>query len=301
MNAPAIRDQLRTIVVEQVAPHFQAGVPLAQQRQVLDGMGTQAQLPEGTAIERGELAGITAEWIAAPGASKEHVVLHLHGGGYVMGSCASHRSLTAWLSAAAGVQAVLPEYRLAPEHPFPAALDDAVAAYRGLLTRGFSPDRIAIMGDSAGGGLALATLLALRDAGVPRPAAGVVLSPWADMTASGESVKTRAATDPWLNPELLLPFAKLYCGELDPTDPRVSPVFGDYTGLPPLLVQVGDQEILLSDSTRVAERAKAAGTEVVLEVEPEVWHVFQLFAPALPEANEALARAGKFLRATLGL
>jgi acetyl esterase/lipase len=300
MNAPAIRDQLRTVVVEQVAPHFRPGVPLAQQRQVLDGMGAQAQLPEGTAIERSELAGITAEWIAAPGASKEHVVLHLHGGGYVMGSCASHRSLTAWLSAAAGVQAVLPEYRLAPEHPFPAALDDAVAAYRGLLALGFSPDRIAILGDSAGGGLALATLLALRDAGVPRPAAGVVFSPWADMTGSGESVKTRAATDPWIDRELLLPFAKLYCGELDPTDPRVSPVFGDYAGLPPLLVQVGDQEILLSDSTRVVERAEAAGTEVVLEVEPEVWHVFQLFAPALPEANEALARAGEFLRAKLG-
>lgn len=301
MNAPAIRDQLRTILVEQLAPHFTAGVPLAQQRQVLEGMGGQAQLPEGLAIERSELAGITAEWIAAPGASKEHVVLHVHGGGYVMGSCTSHRSLSAWVSAAAGVQVVLPEYRLAPEHPFPAALDDTIAAYRGLLARGFAPERIAILGDSAGGGLALGTLLALRDAKVPLPAAGVLFSPWADMTASGESVTTRAAIDPWLRAELLLPFAKLYCGELDPTDPRVSPVFGDFTGLPPLLVQVGDHEILLADSTRLVERAKAAGVELVLEVEPEVWHVFQLFAPALPEANEALARVGKFVRAKLGL
>jgi epsilon-lactone hydrolase len=300
MSSPAVRDQLRTLLVEQIAPHFTAGVALAQQRQVLEGMGAESQLPAGTTVERNELAGITAEWISAPGASQEHVILYVHGGGYVMGSCTSHRGLAAWISSATGVSVVLPEYRLAPEHPFPAALDDAMAAYRELLARSYAPGRIAIVGDSAGGGLALATLLALRDAQVPLPAAGVVLSPWTDLTGSGETIETHATIDPWLRAELLLPFAKLYHGAHDPADPRISPLFGDLAGLPPLLVQVGDQEILLSDSTRLVERAQAAGTEAVLEVEPEVWHVFQLFAPVLPEANEALARVGTFVRAKLG-
>lgn len=301
MTAAAIRDQFRTFLVEQVAPGFRPEVPLAQQRLALDAMGSQAQLPEATVVERSELAGITTEWIAAPGASREHVVLHLHGGGFVMGSCASHRGLSAWVSAAAGVQVALPDYRLAPEHPFPAGLDDALAAYRGLLARGFSAASITILGDSAGGGLALAMLQALRDAKVPLPAAGVLLSPWVDLTGSGESLHTRAASDPWLAPALLVPLGKLYAGALDSADPRVSPLFGNFEGLPPLLVQVGDQEILLSDSTRLAERARAADVEVMLEVADELWHVYQLLAPLLPDANAALARVGTFMQMKLGM
>jgi monoterpene epsilon-lactone hydrolase len=296
-----LRDQFRKILVEQVAPGFRPEVPLVQQRLALEAVGAQAQLPEGTTVERSELGGITTEWIVAPGASKRHAVLHLHGGGYVMGSCGSHRGFSGWVSASVGVQVVLPEYRVAPEHPYPAALDDAVAAYRGLLARGFSPGELAILGDSAGGGLALATLQALRDAKVPLPAAGVLLSPWLDLSGSGETMTTRAGIDPWLDPTLLVPFGKLYRGELEATDPRVSPLFGEVGGLPPLLVQVGDHEILLSDSTRLAERAKEAGTELVLEVAPELWHVYQLFAPMLPDANEALARVGAFVRGRLGL
>lgn len=299
MSNAAIRDQFRQMLSEQVAPAFRPEVPLEQQRQALEAIGAQAQLPDGVKVERGELAGMPAEWIGPADCSSDHVLLHLHGGGYVMGSCGSHRGLSAWIADSVGFQVVLPEYRLAPEYPFPAALDDAQSAYRGLLARGLTPSKIAIVGDSAGGGLALATLLALRDAGVPLPGAAVLLSPWTDMTLSGESLETRAAIDPWLEPGLLEPFSKLYRGDTETTDPRISPVFGDFTGLPPMLVQVGDQEILLSDSTRLVERAKAAGVELRLEIGPELWHVWQLFAPALPDANEALARVGEFVRATL--
>lgn len=295
-----IRDQFRTMLVERVAPSFRPEVPLAQQRQVLDGMGAAASLPPGVTVERDELAGLPTEWLRAPGWSADHVLLHLHGGGYVMGSCASHRSLTAQIAAACGTAAVLPEYRLAPEHPFPAALTDAVAVYRALIER-VPAERVVLLGDSAGGGLSLATLVALRDAGVPLPAAAVVISPLTDMTFSGESVRSRADADPWLKPPLLAPTTALYVGEHDRGDPRLSPLFADLRGLPPLLIHVGDDEILLSDSTRLAERARAADVPVEIEVWPELWHVFHLFAPALPDAVSALANIAAFTRGRLGL
>jgi epsilon-lactone hydrolase len=295
-----IRDQLRQTLISDVAPHFAPEVPIEQQRQVLDGIGAEAQLPEGITVERRPLAGLHTEWISAPGCSTDRVILHLHGGGYVMGSCDSHRALTSGVAVACGMQAALPEYRLAPEHPFPAALEDAVAAYSALLEDGFTPDRIVLLGDSAGGGLTLATMCALRDAGTPLPAAAVLLSPWTDMTFSGESLRTRADVDPWLTPELLDPMRQRFAGSVDPRDPRISPLFADLHGLPPMLVHVGDQEILLSDSTRLVERAKEANVAVELEVWPEVWHVFQLFAPVLPDANEALSKIGVFVRSWMG-
>lgn len=294
-----IRDGFRKTLIEQIAPAFSAGVPLEQQRQMLDGMGDAALLPDGLQVERRALAGLTTEWLVGPACSTEHALLHLHGGGYVLGSCASHRALAGRAGIACGIQAVLPEYRLAPEHPFPAALDDAVAAYRGLLDLGFAPGKIVLLGDSAGGGLALASLMALRDAGAPLPAAAVLLSPWADLTAGGESMRTRAGVDPWIRPELFEPLARQYAGDRDLKDPLVSPVFGDLRGLPPMLVQVGDQEVLLSDSTRLEERAKAAGVEITLEVWDELWHVWHLFAPALPDANAAFDRIGAFVRGKL--
>lgn len=297
----SIRDHLRHALITEVAPAFQLETPLAQQRQTLEQMGLAGHIPEGVAIVRGDLAGMNAEWLTGPGCSSEHTLLHLHGGGYVMGSCGSHRSLTSQTAVACGIEAVLPEYRLAPEHPSPAALEDAVAAYRALLALGREAHTIVLLGDSAGGGLALATLVALRDAGVPLPAATVLLSPWTDLTFSGESVTTRAAVDPWISPPLLAPFSRHYIGDLDPADPRVSPLFADLRGLPPMLIQVGDQEVLLSDSTRLADRARAAGVDVTLEVGPELWHVYQLYAPVLPDAVEALARIGAFVRGELGL
>jgi epsilon-lactone hydrolase len=294
-----IRHQLRQQLITEVAPHFAPDVPIAQQRQVLDGMGAAAPMPEGVVIERRQLAGLNTEWFAGPGCAPHRVLLHLHGGGYVMGSCDSHRPLTARLAVACGMQAALPEYRLAPEHPFPAALEDAVAAYQALLDTGFEPGRIVLAGDSAGGGLCLSTLCALRDAGMPLPAAAVLLSPWTDMTFGGESIRTRAEADPWLCPELLEPMLQRFAPNVDRQDPRISPLFAELGGLPPMLVQVGDQEILLSDSTRLAERARAAGVEVELEVFPEVWHVFQLFAPVLPDADEALSKIGDFVRSRM--
>jgi epsilon-lactone hydrolase len=291
-----IRDQLRQTLITDVAPHFAPGVPIEQQRQVLDGMGAQAQLPEAVTVERRPLAGLHTEWFSPPGCSTDRVLLHLHGGGYVMGSCTSHRALTSQLAVACGMQAALPEYRLAPEHPFPAALDDAVGAYVALLDGGIAPDRIVLLGDSAGGGLTLTTLCALRDAGTPLPAAAVLLSPWTDMTFSGESLRTRAEVDPWLTPELLDPMRQHFARAFDPKDPKISPLFADLRGLPPMLVHAGDHEILLSDSTRLVERAKEAGVTVELEVWPELWHVFHLFAPVLPDANDALSKIGAFVR-----
>jgi len=294
-----IRDQLRKTLVEEIAPSFRVTIPYEQQREVLDAIGAGSALPDGLEEERGELAGLTTTWLVAPGGSTEHALLHLHGGGYVVGSCISHRGLAAWLSASVRVQVVLPEYRLAPEHPCPAAIDDAVAAYRALLDSGLAPERVALSGDSAGGGLALATLMALRDAGEPLPAAAFLLSPWTDLTLSGESMKTRRQLDPWLEEPMLTKFSTLYRGELAPDDPRVSPLLGAFSGLPPLLVQVGDHEILRSDSIRLSERAEAAGVELSLEVADALWHVYQLFAPVLPDATEALDRAGEWLRAKL--
>jgi acetyl esterase/lipase len=297
----SIKDELRSVLRQQIAPQFHAGVPLEAQRQLLEAMGSQSEMPAGVDIVRGELAGSTCEWLIGPGCSRDAALLHLHGGGYVMGSCSSHRAISARAGMACGIQAILPEYRLAPEHPFPAAVDDAVAAYRALLAQGIAPRRIALLGDSAGGGLVMATLLALREAKIELPGAVVLLSPWLDMTMSGDSLRTRAEADPWLSPEALEPFSRLYRGERNPAEPWLSPLFAELAGLPPILIQVGDQEILLSDSTRMAERARQAGVDVELEVWDELWHVWHLFAPTLPEANQALERIGTFVRSKLNL
>ncbi|MBI3798128.1 MAG: alpha/beta hydrolase [Deltaproteobacteria bacterium] len=240
--------------------------------------------------------GVPAEWVIAPGAAEDHFLLYLHGGGYVLGSINTHREMVSRLSRAAGVRALVLDYRLAPESPFPAAVDDATAAYRWLLSQGAKPACTVIAGDSAGGGLTLATLVALRDAKVPLPAAGVCLSPWADMEGVGASMTSKAKEDPVVQKEGLLGMAKLYLGGADPKTPLAAPLHADLRGLPPLLIQVGSAETLLDDSTRVAERAKMAGVKVDLEVWNEMIHVWQLFAPILPEGQEAIEKIGKFIR-----
>ncbi|MCB9752917.1 MAG: alpha/beta hydrolase [Myxococcales bacterium] len=299
MDDNSLREQLRTQLREQIAPAFCPEVPLARQREVLDQMGAGAQLPGDVTLEVNALAQVHAERLAPAGARDDQAILYLHGGGYVMGSCASHRALAANIARSTGITTHLPEYRLAPEHPYPAGLDDALAAYRALLDRGLAARRLAIVGDSAGGGLSLATLVRIRDEGLPMPGAAVLLSPLTDLTVSGESIHTRAAADPWIKSSTLTPFAELYRATVDAGDPRVSPLFADLHGLPPLLIHVGDDEILLDDSTRLASRARAAGVEVELEVWPRLWHVFHFFAPLLPEANAALAKVSAFLRAHL--
>jgi monoterpene epsilon-lactone hydrolase len=242
-------------------------------------------------------APLRGEWLTpdAPGAQPA-TVLYLHGGGYYFCSPQTHRSIVFALARRSGARLFSLDYRLAPEHPFPAALDDALAAYRRLLVDGVAAHAIVIAGDSAGGGLALATLLALRDAGDPLPAGGVLFSPWTDLAASGASIVTNDGRDPMFFGAAIGRAAKIYLGDADPLNPLASPVYGRFEGLPPLCIQVGDTEVLLDDSTRVAERAQAAGVSVDLEVWPAMPHAFQMLAPFVPEANRALDHAARFIR-----
>jgi acetyl esterase/lipase len=226
-------------------------------------------------------------------------VLYLHGGAYVIGGVHTHRGLTGGVSRSSGARVLSVDYRLAPEHPYPAAVEDAVAAYGFLLEQGIRPEAIAIAGDSAGGGLTVATLLALREAGEPLPAAGVLISPWLDLSLSGETLKTKAAEDPLVTQDLLARTAEAYLAGADPTTPTASPLFADLAGLPPLLVQVGSAETLLDDSRRFAERAVAAGVDVTLEVWDEMIHVWHAFAGLLPEADQAVGGIGEYLRERL--
>lgn len=257
----------------------------------------ETQAPEGVTCTPVEAGGVSAEWSVAAGVDETKVVLYVHGGGYVMGSAGSHRDVTGRLSKASGARVLSLNYRLAPEHLFPAPVDDAVAAYRWLLAQGISPGNIAVAGDSAGGGLAIATLLALRDAGEPLPAAGIGISPWVDMEGTGESMTTRAAVDPVVQKEGLLGMAKLYLGDADPKNPLAAPLHADLAGLPPLLLQVGDAETLLDDATRLTEKARAAGVDVTLKVWDEMPHVWHLFAPILPEGRQAIDEIGSFFQA----
>jgi epsilon-lactone hydrolase len=245
--------------------------------------------------ERVEAGGVDAEWVCAPNAASDRFVLYLHGGGYVIGSVNTHRDMIARISRAAEARVLALNYRLAPEHPFPAAVDDAVAGYKWLLAQGAKPSRIAIGGDSAGGGLAAATLVAIRDAKLPIPAAGVLLSPWVDLEGLGESMTTRVEADPVVRKEGLVGMAQAYLGGQDPKTPLAAPLYADLKGLPPLLIQVGDAETLLDDSTRLEARAKAAGVNTKLEVWPEMIHVWQLFASFLPEGQQAIDGIGKFI------
>jgi len=253
----------------------------------------------GVRIERSELNGLQAEWLTPRQARQGKIILYLHGGGYVMGSCATHRQMVSYIAKASGVQALLPEYRLAPEHRFPAAINDCVGAYRALLRKGYKGGDIILAGDSAGGGLAMATLFVLRDAGDALPAAAFLLSPWLDVSGDGASMKTHADRDPWFKPEHMDVLREYYCDDDEKRDSLVSPVFGDFAGLPPVYIQVGEDEILLSDSTRAAERIEAAGGAVDLEIWPGLWHVFQAFVHQVPEARKAVAKLGDYVRQNL--
>ena len=273
-----------------------SSLTIAQRRAQYERAERAFPTPADVVIERLN-APCPAEWLQPPGARADAAVLYLHGGGYVIGSPRSHRHLVAAIARAAGTSALLPDYRLAPEHPFPAALEDAVAAYRWLLERGIAPEHIVVAGDSAGGGLAVATLLALRDRELPRPAAGVCISPWVDLTCSGGSYATRAAADPIVKREGIDAMATAYLGGEDARTPLASPLFADLRGLPPLLIHVGDDEVLLDDSVKLAERARKAGVDATLEVWPKMVHVWHWFFPMLDEGHAAIDRIGEFVRA----
>jgi acetyl esterase/lipase len=277
-----------------------AGGDVASMRAGMDAATAGFTVPPEVRFEPVDAGGVPAEWTTAPGAREDRALVYLHGGAYCLGGIASYRGLTARLSRLARLRVLSVDYRLAPEHPHPAAVDDAVAALRFAYASGLAPSRVAVGGDSAGGGLALAALLALRDAGDALPAAGVCLSPWTDLSGSGESMHSRASLDPLVEAETLAQMAAHYLAGRDPRTPLASPLFANLRGLPPLLVHVGTAEILLDDATRLAERARDVGVDVQLEVWDDMIHVWHAFADALPEGEQALQGIADFLEKRLG-
>ncbi|HSO19354.1 MAG TPA: alpha/beta hydrolase [Desulfosarcina sp.] len=244
---------------------------------------------------------IPAEWVVSDDADPDRRILYIHGGSWISGSPAGYRAFVSRISRAAGAAVLVVDYRLAPEHRFPAGLEDCVRAYQWMRQNGPDGARPAatafLMGDSAGGNLALATLLNVRDAGLPLPSAAIAVSPAIDFTCTSPSLVSRASVDPIINPKVLPALIPIYLGEhTDPAHPYASPLFGDYTGMPPILLQVGDFEVLLDDSRRLAERAAGQGCDVTLQIWDGMPHVFQGFAPFLPEASEALEKIGEFTR-----
>ena len=272
---------------------------LAGRRRRLDEVfGAFPLAPDATAAPV-DAGGVPGEWTATRAADPHRVILYLHGGGYVSGSIASHRSMVSHLGSRAGARTLAIDYRRAPESAFPAAFDDARAAYRFLLDGGIPPRGIILAGDSAGGGLVMATLLALRDAGDPMPAGGFCISPWVDLGNTGASIAGKAAVDPMISREYLDDLARQYLQGADPADLRASPLFADLRGLPPLLLQVGTAETLLDDATRLTARAAAADVRVTLSVWPDMIHVWHLFHTLLTPARAAIAEAGAWMRAAL--
>jgi acetyl esterase/lipase len=290
-----MKNVLRAMVRLLFKPLLSPLVPLAVQRYGAKASGVLSRPPRGTQATKLEMNGVPARRYRTHGSENGKALLFLHGGAYVLGGPASHGALAARLGEASGTDAYLADYRLAPEHPYPAALDDALAAYRWLLQE-YPAHGIVIAGDSAGGNLSLATAMAIRDAGLPPPAALALISPWLDLTHSGASAMSRAARDPMLSTAWLRASARHYAGKLALDDPRLSPLFGSLEDLPPMLVHVGSEEVVLSDSERLATSASVAGVDLELRVFDGLWHDFQLLAGQLAEADESVAELGRFLR-----
>jgi epsilon-lactone hydrolase len=264
------------------------GRPVEQQRADSEAMADQFPPPAGTVVSAPEGAPVPSLWVRGPDVAADAAIVWLHGGGYTLGSPRGYRRFAGDLSRVAGVSVLLPDYRLAPEHPHPAAVEDGVATYRWLLDQGFAPGRLALGGDSAGGGLTMATLVALRDAGMPVPAAAVVLSPWVDLSLSSETWTTRADVDPLVGRHNAPEMAAAYLNGQDPTTPLASPIHADLKRLPPLLILVGDREVLLDDARALDRRAIEGGVDVVLQEHPEVHHVWPVFAPETDEGKAAI-------------
>lgn len=269
---------------------------LADQRARLDSLAGFFPLPDGIEAEPATVGGIKGEWVGSKHARRDGAVLYLHGGGYVIGSLNSHRHMLGAVSEMTGLLTFGADYRLAPEHPFPAAVDDAVAAYKGLLDSGIAANRIAIMGDSAGGGLTIATLVAARDKGLPMPACAVALSPWADLSQSSDAYKDRGGRDPMVSKDGLTAMASAYLGKADAKTPLASPIYANLKGLPPLLIQVGTEEVLYGDTLALKRNAEEAGVDVSAESWGGMVHVWHVFHPILSEARDAIARIGSFVK-----
>lgn len=269
---------------------------IAQRRRDMDARGLAFTLAPDVTVEKLSAGGVPAEWTTTPGADRNSAVLFLHGGGYVIGSLDSHRHLASEIGRACASRALAIDYRMAPEHPFPAAVHDALAAYRFLLDSGIRPGRICIAGDSAGGGLVVAAMLAIRDAELPQPGCGWCISPWVDLACTGASMLDNATRDPNVQKAGVLEFAGIYLAGADPRAPLASPIHGDLRGLPPLLIQVGSVETLLDDSLSLARVAGLADVSVDLQIWPEMIHVWHLFHPMLTAGRGAIAVGGVFVR-----
>lgn len=297
-QADAIHEMLRAFAAE----FEKAGqLSLAEQRANSEQFANFTGEPSGVSWTDVDAGGIPAIWADADGGSRDHVLQYVHGGGYVIGSAKAYRKLTGHLAKATGCRVLNVDYGLAPENPHPGPVNDSVQAYRWLLAQGYQPEHLAVAGDSAGGGLALATVLKIRDDGLPRPAAAVPISPWADMEGLGDSMKTNAGKDYLVQEVGLKGMADLFLSGTDARDPLAAPIYADYAGVCPLYIQVGGDETLLDDSHRVAAKARSAGVDVRLEVFPEMQHVFQMAAGNMPEADDAVAKIGAYLRERLGL
>jgi epsilon-lactone hydrolase len=270
-----------------------------ERRQRLDGLGQALGVPDDARLEPATIDGVPAEWSETPQASAGRAVLYLHGGGYMAGSIISHRYVAVEIGRAAQARTLALGYRLAPEHPYPAQLEDALAAYHTLLHQGFAPGAIAVGGDSAGANLTLSLLLALREHGTPLPACAWLISPWTDLTASGATMQSKANVDPMISKPYLLELAQAFAAGRDLADPKISPQLADLTGLPPLLIQVGSEETLLDDAVALAGRAGAAQVKVMLEIWPEMIHAFPMFFPRVSASRRATEHAGAFMRRCL--
>ncbi len=297
MPSQAMQDLIDALRDRQERSASQVLPALEELRATFAPGGRLHPVPDDVMVTEVSAGGVAAHWLTAPGTDAGRVLLFLHGGGYELGSLRSDGELAARLGRASGMRVLFPEYRLAPEHPFPAAIDDVLSAWHWLRNdQELSARSLAVAGDSAGGGLTVAVLVATRDAGEALPAASVLMSPTVDLTSSGPSMTERADQDPISTPAMLRQFASEYLAGADPKTPLASPLFGSLSGLPPLLVQVGTADLLLSDSERLAAAATEAGVDVTLEIGEGLPHVYQLML-GTPEAADATERIGKFLRA----
>ena len=278
---------------------FPAGSDVSEQRRLLRELVSAQPLPPDVTVTAAALGRIPTAQITTSGTEPRHVILYFHGGVYVLGDAASAAGLAAQIGRRTRATVISVDYRLAPEHPYPAAVDDALAAYQALLDGGTAPSDIAFAGESAGGGLAVATLVNARDHGLPLPAAAYLMSPYADLTLTGTTMDTKHAADPLLSRDNLQARVPDYTAGHDPALPLISPVFADLSGLPPLIIQAGTHEVLLDDAIRLARQAATADVAVTLDITPGVPHVFQAYAPILDEAATALDRAGQLLSAHL--
>ncbi len=293
----SLRSRILHRTLQRVTGALALNFSVQEQRTRLDALARRGiRLPRGITVRPILAGGVHAEWIEPVGSDLQKVILYLHGGGYCICSLETHRGLVSRLALAGRARVLIIDYRLAPEHPFPAALEDALTAYRWLLSQGIPANQIVVGGDSAGGGLTLATTIHLRDTSQALPSALFLISPWTDLTFSGESFHTRKNLDPIFGGEgNRLGFAPAYLGLHEPTDPLISPLFADLHGLPSTLIHVGSDEILLDDSVRLEEKLRTVGVAVRLKIWNGMWHVFQIFAPYVPEAQQAICQIGDFV------